>query len=259
VAARGFQLEKWYLDVAAEDGALAIAYWTELRWRGLSLRAASLLVATPAGDVRQRSTLRAGGAPALEADGVRLRCPPLGLAGEWRGAAGGERLELWAGPPGAVHWQCLLPAAPASLSGPGFSISGTGYAERVTLTAPPWRLPLERLRWGRFAAPGGALTWIDWRGPHAVSLALHGRKRLALDAAGEGEISAAGGRVRLTLTEPTPLRGGALGAGPLRRLASILPRTFLSVDERKWRSRGRLAADGRTVDGWVIHEVVTWP
>ncbi len=259
MAHRGFHLAKWYLDVAAEDGRLAIVYWTELRWRGLALRAASFLVATPHGEVRERSTLRAGCAPALAPEGVRLRCPRLGLEGAWRGAAGGEPVELWAGPAGSVAWECVLPSAPAELSGPGFAIAGTGYAERVTLTAPPWRLPLKVLRWGRFAAPGGAFTWIDWRGPHAISLALHGRERLALDAAGEGEISAAGGRVRLALAERTPLRAGTLGTGPLRRLASLLPRPFLSVDERKWRSRGRLSVDGRMMDGWVVHEEVTWP
>lgn len=254
----GFHLVKWYLDVVAPDGAVAIAYWTELRWRRLALRAASLLVATPAGAVRQRSTLRAGDDVVLEPDGVRLSCRPLGLEGAWQGPPGGAPVEVWSGPGGAVHWECLLPAAPAVLSGPGFSVSGTGYAERVRLTAPPWRLPLRRLRWGRFAAPEGALTWIDWEGPHTASLALLGRERVALDAAGEEAVSAGGGRVALALSERTPLRGGTLGTGPLRRLATILPRALLSVDERKWRSRGRLTAGGRTVEGWVIHEVVTW-
>ncbi len=253
---------KWYLDVAGEDGAVGIAYWTELRWRRVRLHAASLLVATPAGQVRQRSTLRAGDDDvSVDPGGVQLACRPLGLAGAWRGRPGGEPVELWSGPAGqagGVRWECLLPAAPATLSAPGFSVAGTGYVERLELTAPPWKLPLRRLRWGRFTAPAESLVWIDWEGPHAASLALHGRERLPLDAAGEDAVAAGGGRVSLALDGRTPLRGGALGEGPLRRLASILPRRFLSVDERKWRSRGKLTVGGRSRSGWVIHEVVTW-
>lgn len=254
-----FELVKWYLDVAADDGALAIAYVSELRWRGLALRAASLLVARPgAGGVAERSTLRAGSDVALDPEGVRLRCRALRLDGRWDGAPAREPLELWAGAGGDVRWECLLPSAPARLSGPGFEVAGTGYAERLRLTVPPWRLPLRRLRWGRFAAPGSSLVWIDWQGPHRVRLALHDGRRLALDAADEEGVSAGRGRVRLALSAPSPLRAGALGDGPLRRLASVLPRALLSVDERKWRSRGRLTTAEDELEGWVVNELVTW-
>lgn len=257
-AGGGFRLEKWYLDVVGDDGALAIAYWSELRWRALRVRAASLLLASARGEVRERSTLRAGPDTAAGPGGVRLRCRPLGLDGAWSGEPRDEPVEVWSGPAGAVEWTCLLPAAPARLSGPGFSVSGTGYAERLRLTAPPWRLPIRSLRWGRFAAPGASLVWLDWQGSHAFSLALVGGRRVALDAADERAVSAEGGRVRLWLEEPSPLRAGALGAGPLRRLAGALPRVLLSLEERKWRSRARLSAAGRSASGWAIHEVVTW-
>jgi hypothetical protein len=30
-----FSLTKWYLDLVTDDGGVAIAYWAEVRWKGL--------------------------------------------------------------------------------------------------------------------------------------------------------------------------------------------------------------------------------
>lgn len=74
---------------------------------------------------------------------------------------------------GRIDWECRQPAADARvrLAG-GREITGLGYAERLRMTIPPWRLPLRTLRWGRFLAAGESWVWIDWQGPHVARFAF---------------------------------------------------------------------------------------
>jgi hypothetical protein len=117
---------------------------------------------------------------------------------------------------------------------------------------PPWRLPIRVLRWGRLAAERGGLVWIAWEGPAPVALAWRDGAPVRLEAACDEFVRAGG--IEVALSETVPLRSGALGDGPLRRLASALPSALLRVDERKWRARGSAGPAG----GWVLHEVVRW-
>jgi hypothetical protein len=252
VASRTFQLEKWYLDVVAEDGRALVAYWLELRWRSLRVRAASTLVAGATGATRERTTLVAGLPPRLEDGAVRFACGRLDVAGRWSPLVAAAGATLLDGPQGHVTWECVAPTARVSATVGGETFEGLGYAERLTMTVPPWRLPIRELRWGRFAADEGGLVWIEWRGDVPRALAFRDGRPVPLAEVRQDGVSAGG--VELTLTDAVPLRSGALGRGPLRRLAGALPAAFLRVDERKWRARG--SAGGAS--GWVIHEVVRW-
>jgi hypothetical protein len=41
-------------------------------------------------------------------------------------------------------------------------------------------------------------------------------------------------------------------------LGRLLPGSLFNIEEQKWRSRGRLTAEGKSSEGWAIHEVVHW-
>ena len=252
MASRTFQLEKWYLDVVADDGRALVAYWLELRWRSLRVRAASTLVAGPSGATRERTTRLAGAPPRVEDGAVRFACGRLDVEGRWSPIAPAAGATLLDGPQGHVTWECVAPVARVSASAGGETFEGLGYAERLTMTVPPWRLPIRELRWGRFAAAEGGLVWIQWRGDAPRALALRDGRPVPLAEVREDGVCAGG--VELALAEAVPLRSGSLGRGPLRRLAGALPAALLRVDERKWRARG--SAGGAR--GWVIHEIVRW-
>jgi hypothetical protein len=128
------------------------------------------------------------------------------------------------------------------------------------MTVPPWRLPIDTLRWGRFLSPGRSVVWIDWRNGSG------GKTWVFLDGMevqggmSEEAVFFEGGRVDL----PAPGRL-VLRSGPLSHLLRNLPGSLrtsrpgraLSIYETKWRTRGCLELEGAPrVPGWAIHEVV---
>ena len=66
--------------------------------------------------------------------------------------------------------------------------SGLGYAERLVLTIPPWKLPIETLRWGRFLSPSDWIVWIDWQGEHPQTIVYRNGARVAVDELGDEQI-----------------------------------------------------------------------
>jgi len=253
----GFSLRKWYLDCVSDAGETAIAYRAELRWEAFSLQYASLLEFDPAHGTRVRSTLRRCGEPSASDEEVRWEAGPLEVSGTWHGLAPEFSAELLAAPEGTVVWRCVQPRSRAELRLPGGrTLAGLGYVEELTLTFPPWRLPIDELRWGRFASGSRGLVWIEWRGPHPVRLALVDGERAELSAAAEERVDAGG--VSLELSQPAVLRTGRIGETVLSVIPGIervFPGRILGLQETKWRARGTLQG----AQGWAIHEVVRWP
>src|SRR2546423_3960326 len=79
----------------------------------------------------------------------------------------------------------------------GGRLEGLGYAERLTMTIPPWRLPFEELRGGRFLSDGDALVWINWRGAHTLNLSFP--NGVCVEDALVKDSEGAAGETRLTL------------------------------------------------------------
>ena len=252
-----FSLVKWYLDCVTDDGQTAILYCADLRWRGLSLSYSSLLHADG-----QRAEQRSSMAPfrlQAEPQHIDVAFPRLHVAGSWQAAATPCQLTVYACAAGSVHWNCLQPASRVSLRIGERELTGWGYAECLTLTLPPWELPMRQLRWGRFVCAEETLAWIDWQGPFATSIAFHNGSRCALLSASEEKIVAVGATLRMD--ESRTLRQGEVGKTVLPAspcLRRFLPRSIAGIEERKWRSRGSLQTESRTSRGWVIHEVVDW-
>ena len=68
--------------------------------------------------------------------------------------------------------------------------NGLGYAECLTVTVPPWQLPIRQLRWGRFVAPDRSLAWIDWQGPFSTSISIIDSRQIALQSACDVQVVA---------------------------------------------------------------------
>jgi hypothetical protein len=154
----------------------------------------------------------------------------------------------------------LCPRADAVVQIGDHIIRGSGYAEHLTMTLKPWQLPLDELRWGRFLSPDDAMVWIGWSGSSPrtwawvngneardATITAHG-----VEMPGRGmALSVGGGRV---------LRTGRLvrtALQPLRVAAGMIPH-WRNADETKWVARGTVRSPKRVVNGWVVHEVVTW-
>jgi hypothetical protein len=165
---------------------------------------------------------------------------------------------------GLVDWRCAAPRGDMVVECDGLEpVRGPGYAECLRLTVPPWRLPIETLRWGRWHASSSdrSIVWIDWRGPHPLTAIVADGQVQPTGTVGDDGIDIGGGA--LALTERCTLYSRSLSdtLGVLRSaLASVMPRSWLTLEDKKWRSLGTLRAAGRPDEsGWVIHESVRWP
>lgn len=124
-------MRKWYLDCVTAEGESVVLYQAQLRWGALAIRYASALGGG--------TTLRATAEPSVDGDTVAWSAPRLGVEGTWRALAPARRETLFPG----VEWRCVQPRARVSLLFDGRRLSGLGYVEMLTLTVPPWRLPIE--------------------------------------------------------------------------------------------------------------------
>jgi len=258
-----FSLTKWYLDGVDHTGRSAIVYWTALGLGGLTITWHSVAIYEPGKEPYLRSSLAHSAEPEEVGGGLSWRADALGctVTCERRLAPFGAR--LLEGDAGIVDWRCEAGAARTRMECAGQpALAGPGYAERLILTIPPWRLPIDELFWGRWVSDGGdrSVVWIDWRGAHPLTAVWTDGVRQPQAEVG-GDRIVAGDDV-LTLSAPRTLHARSVGdivrtIGPV---AALLPASWLAVEDRKCLSAGVLTAGGGTQEsGWTIHERVRFP
>ncbi len=245
------ELVKWYLDVAAPDGRCAIVYAARLRLLGSTLALQGLLL-HDGKRTRTRWNVLPAPSPRREGGRIRFRSVPLGLSVDVEPLDPPFTARLLERPAGLVDWECHVPRGRVRMRIGGEAIDGLGYVERLRLTLPPWELPIQELRWGRMLSAAGSATWIDWRGPSPLCLALRDGRRLAAGAVSDRVVEA-GDPIRLAPV--ATLREARLSRTLPLALRRALPRAGLGLQETKWLSRGTLAG----APGIAIHEVVRWP
>src|SRR5512142_2272843 len=141
----GFELVKWYLDTVEPDGSVSIAYWTSLKWLGVTDNwhdHSRYDLGKPPAEQSSRKDIP----PPLLADGhIAFQSAPLALETTHEAATPGLSLTLFESADGRVQWECLAPSARARFDRGGITTAGAGYVERMTMTIPPWELPIAEL------------------------------------------------------------------------------------------------------------------
>lgn len=255
--ARPFSLQKWYLDCVTDDGEIAILYCARLSWHGIELHLSSILSGTSGQFSTSSSVSRFQILP--DSQTIAIGLPALGASGVWQSQGSPYERLVFENGEGSLTWNCLQPASTVRLHLRNRELTGWGYAERVSLSIPPWSLPLQELRWGRFVSSQATLVWIDWKGEYSTSFALHNSREVQLLAVSDAEVSTP--QTRLQISPGTTLRSGRLGSTILPgmpALQKLLPKSLFNVEEHKFCSRGVLTASGLESTGWVIHETVHW-
>ena len=252
-----FSIEKWYLDCVTDEGDLAIVYCADLAWRGMHLQLSSILAGTE-GSVRASTSVSHFDVEAEDRQ-ISVNLPKLGVAGTWQALCQPHERLVYECEEGAIRWSCLQGRSKVQVRIRDRVLTGLGYAERLSITVPPWHLPLQRLRWGRFVSSDDALVWVDWQGSYNTAFALRDGKETSLLSVSEAEVSTSCGTLQID-------SGFSLRSGPLEStilpdvpvLRKILPRVLFRVQEHKSCGKGVLEAQDRRSSGWVIHEVVDW-
>jgi len=251
-----FQLSKWYLDCVTDDGDASIAYVGSAGWGALRLHYSSLLESAGQ-SVRTRHSLREELLDVCDCS-IKWNSNALGVEGEWRADAAAVRETVFESEAGRIEWRCVMPRARVRIGGH----EGLGYAEHLSMTIAPWKLPIRTLRWGRFGAASDWVVWIDWDGDYTKRIVYRNGNAVAARRVEDDHISFEDGS-RLVMDRSLPIRQGALGTTVLSMIPGIretFPARLMQVSESKWRSRARLErAGGEVVEGWAIHEVVKWP
>ena len=182
----------------------------------------------------------------------------LGVIGKWIPITQPFARTLVESEAGNIEWNCLQPSAKAEIAVHNNRIEGHGYVDHVTMTIPPWQLPFDQLRWGRFHANGDSIVWLDWQGGNEINLAFHNDaplESLVMDAYGLRTRD-----LSLELDSGDVLREGPLLRTALARVPGIdkvFPESILHTCECKRLSRGLLRTSAMTAQpGWAIHEVV---
>lgn len=237
-----FLLTKYYLDCVSPAGDVAIAYAARLTMGPLTV-GAGILEHHPRGGgevVRRRWSYVP---PRLARGALHWRHAGLGVRGTWSRPRVQPVRRLLETREGAIDWRLLQPGAPASISWRGGRVEGSGYAELLRVSIPPWRFPFRALHWGRFVADDGGswAAWINWCG---------GLERSWRWQHGEGAL-AAGDDARVL--HDRNIAESALGA--FAALARFLPRGFSGAREAKRLSRGRIGDGGA---GWIVSEEAMW-
>ena len=222
-----FFLSKWYFDCVSDDGEAFIGYSAEMRWRTLSIDYTSTLHYRRNRKVRAATSLRKIGPPRVEDSYLQWGSNHLGVIGKWIPITQPIERTLVESEAGNIEWNCLQPNAKAEIAVDNYRIEGSGYVDHVTMTIPPWQLPFDQLRWGRFHANSDSMVWLDLQGGNEINLAFYNGApvdSLVIDAHGL--------RTRDVWLELDT--GDVLREGPLLRTALAKP---LRSSSRAARSR----------------------
>lgn len=257
MSSQSFKLTKWYFDVLDSTGRGMIGYQADLSWGQVNLTYEGVI---PIGPVGFKTSGGFNSQAAVIQSNGQLDWNSKVSTGTWRARSPAVTRQLFHAESGAVNWQCLQPASEAQVSVGAITLNGRGYAEKLEMTLPPWRLPIKELLWGRFVSDHHAVVWIRWNGPEP-RIILYSDGALVPNAdIDQHEVSFED----YTLTLPRQIiRKGTIGDSLFAgagKLAALFPSSILAVNEEKWFGSATLKQGTHAVEtGSVIHECVRWP
>ncbi|MGA7885134.1 MAG: hypothetical protein WCA44_05280 [Acidobacteriaceae bacterium] len=259
-----FELSKWYADCVGDEGDAVILYHAELRLGILPIHYESLLIRERDSPARAEYSLRRNSAPVARDGSVEWQSSHWRASASWRDLGRPQREVLFEAGAGSLQWNCIAPRAAATVRiGEEKPLKGWGYVEHLKLSIPPWRLPIRRLRWGRFVNAADSLVWIDWSGPSARQVVVLNGARAPAARITDSDVVLDASGATLHLEDSQEIRNGRLGETALAvfpNLSDLFPESILNIRECKWLSRATLRQPGRPDStGTAIHEVVEWP
>ena len=253
-----FRLEKWYLDVADDNGSAFIGYAAKLKWKLINLSYSGFTFLNTKGKVQQRNSFSQSDFPVSLNDQITWNKKLC--SGSWTKLSDSILETLLSTPDGDIIWHCYFPKAQATVNIGEAKVRGLGYAEFIELTILPWKLPIHQLHWGRFLSNDHVVVWIRWIGPVPKTIVFHNGVRKTDVEISQQQLLFHG--FILKLREPIAMRRGTLMNTVFSRfptLAKLFPKAVLQLRENKWCSTGELYHDDKKIaSGKAIHEVVEW-
>lgn len=256
-----FTLEKWYVDVLSDDGAVLILYFGRVWTFGRQVARFTADLFLPGGNAigghavasprEENGQTLVFGPAVMEPDRIVWETP--GLSGELRVTPRYRPVELLSpflrAGDRSIRWNIEIPDADVQgvlrWKGGERVLSGRGYRDWVWLDIAPWRLRLQELRWGRAVAASSAAVWVEAQTPESLIQArwLNGN---VINADWPVELQES-----RTLLETSVVDLEGLRLSVFRPLARALTG---NPHEIKWSARARIGS----LAGIGIHERVRW-
>ena len=266
VPAGNFHLSKWFLDFIRENGEIMIFYAAKLTWHGMSASYTSWLHYETSSGVHLKSRFSNVQIPQTNDDLITWNDTRFGISGSWKSLADAIQTRIFDSDEGCLDWKCYQPASKVQLVISGRVLEGRGYAEQIILTIPPWKIPMDELRWGHFGSDENSLVWIELREKEKRQwLWLNGEK-IENCIIEDDYISLPVKDLVLKLDRGVVLESEKKIFSVVENLIrlipgfnKIIPLSFLMADEIKWLSKGEFQAQGKTIaGGMAIHELVNF-
>jgi hypothetical protein len=261
-----FHLNKWFLDFVSHSGEAMIFYAARLTWHGLSVSYTSWLHHVKSTGVTFKSRLHHIHMPEISGDLITWSDPGFGVSGTWHAKAKPIAARLFDSAEGHLDWSCFQPRSEVTLIINDNHLEGKGYAEQLILTAPPWKIPMDELRWGRFGAEDYYMVWIELREQEKKQWLWLNSVREDQCIIEDDMVSIPRKEIELRLDRGVSLEAEKKIFSVVEHLVryipgfnKVMPVRFLMADESKWLSKAQLVSKGiRIADGMAIHELVNF-
>jgi hypothetical protein len=261
-----FHLSKWFLDFTGDNGDAMIFYAAKLKWHGWTVSYTSWLHYREGSGVKLKYRFHHVQYPRVKEDRITWADSKFGVSGIWESQSKAIQSRIFDSPEGSVDWTCFQPASKVRLQVNEEVLEGAGYAEQLVMTVPPWKIPMDELRWGRFGSPGNNLVWIELNEKVKRQwLWLNGEK-IENCFIGDDHITVPYQNLVLHLDRSVVLESEKKISSLIQKMIRympginrLVPANFLMADEFKWLSRGELHRHGDTCSvGMAIHELVNF-
>lgn len=260
-----FHLNKWFLDFIGNNGETMIFYASKLSWKGIAVHYGSWIHYDPDSGIKERSHFRNVIFPEKKDNLITWRDDEFKVSGSWESAAKPLQARLFESDHGHLDWNCFQPASRVQLKIKDRIIEGEGYVEQLILTAPPWHIPMNDLRWGRFRSLHDVMVWIELRKENKRQWVWLNGEKITNCSIEDDHISSPENFL-LKLDCGAVLESGNKIYRMMNKLLhylpgfnKLMPTKFLMAYNHKWLSKGEFQKKGSPVtQGKAIHEWVNF-
>ena len=257
-----FKMEKYYLDVITKDGNGAYFHSARANLQGFDVQGRATNLVDTSGLIATYGEMRSA---AFERTGSTVRIHELPRTQgplTFDSLTVAESITLYEEENGSVTWEAFACDARVTVTLEGQVLAGSGYAERLTMTIPPWKLPLEQHWWGRTIIDSMSLVWLVWEGPHPLTIGLINGKRI--DEVSVTEDKVVVGAYEIRHHEKTVLSEGSIMTNALGWMGDsreFLPWDTWDLIEHRWINTSTVqgvGSDSILGKGWTLHERIEW-
>jgi len=256
-----FSLSKWYVDGVDASGRVVIAYWARLAMRDVGLTWHALTEYADE-DVARDWSVATVLPPVRDEGRITWQSEVLDLSLHLTPRDAPCTLTLLESPAGAVEWHSDTMTAALRLERRGRpAFEGTGYAECLSMTLPPWQLPIDTVDWGHWSATdhSRSSTWFRWRGAHPLTIVVEDGRRATSPSVDGTTITTEHSSLDVSPVRLLERRHLGEVLSPIPLLARAVPSWMLRMQETKWLGHAvRRDVDGTARDGWAVFERVTF-